>query len=211
MKKNITDVNFNYSMSISYTHADNIQLNNIDLFNEITYGTITVLYSEESYYQKIFSSKRKKPKNAKNIIFCFDSHKYVLEKKSINKLEYFNITQFNSSPCPSIIKNITNDKKFLKVTSSIKQDTDDLKLNYILSNLDMLKFHPSFPNITYSIYNCIYRMHNLYYSNSVKNIIELACIYNGKDSIRFIFAYNNKEIEKEEISYLLLQILCNNF
>ena len=195
-------------MTTAYTHADNIQSNKT---NSIEYGTITVSYFDESYYQKVFGKKMKKPKNATNILFCFDSHKYVLEKTSINKLEYFNVEQFNNSPCPTIIKNITNDKKFIKVTSSIKQDSDDLKLNYILSNLDLLKFHPSFPNITYSIYNCIYRMYNLNYTNSFNNVIELACIYSGKDSIRFIFAYNNKEIEKEEISYLLLKILCNNF
>jgi len=195
-------------MSTTYTHAANIQLNKTD---SMEYGTITVLYPDESYYQKVFSTKRKKPKNAKSILFCFDSHKCVLEKKSISKLEYFNATQFNNSPCPANIKNITNDKKFLKVTPAIKQDTDDLKLNYILSNSEMLKHHPSFPNITYSIYNCIYRMHNLPHIDSFKNIIELACIYSGQDSVRFIFAYNNKEIEKEEVSYLLLQILCNNF
>jgi hypothetical protein len=54
-------------------------------------------------------------------------------------------------------------------------------------------------------------MHNLPHIDSVKNIMELACIYSGKDSARFIFAYNNNEIEKEEISYLLLKILCNDF
>jgi hypothetical protein len=194
-------------MSTVHTYAVNIDSCEIDLLDEITYGTITVLYPNKSYFQKIFGIKIKPI----DILFCFDSYKYVLEKKSINKLKYFNFTQINSSPTPTIIKNNSSDKIFLKVTPAIKHETDDMKLNYILSNLEILKFHPSLPNITYSIYNCIYRLYNLNNIYPVKHIIELACIYNGKDSNRFIFAYNNNEIKKEEISYLLLKILCNNF
>ena len=93
-----------------------------------------------------------------------------------------------------VITNNLTATTFLKIVSTIKQDTDQIKLNYILSNLKILKSHPSFPNIVYSEYNCIYR------SQSNSNVIELACIYDGKDSTRFIFAYNSKQIKKEEIN-----------
>jgi hypothetical protein len=194
-------------MSEICTHADNIDLRETDLFEEITYGTITVLYKDLSYYQYLFGYERKK---TKNIVFCFDSCKYILEKKSISKLKYFKFSQFDSLSCPSIIKNKKNDRIFIKVAPSIKQENNTMKLNYFLTNIKILKGHPSIPNIKYSIHNCIYRLHNLRLKHSVVNIIELACIYTDEYTSRFIFAYNNIEIKKEEISYILKKILCNN-
>mgnify|MGYP001267670829 CR=1 FL=1 len=184
-------------MSEVNKHAENI--------NESEWGTITVEYESNKGVFTWFTSKSHKPKNAKNIHFSFTNDKYVTDKNSVSNIKYLNLVDSINSPCPLVITNNSTATTFLKIVSTIKQDTDQIKLNYILSNLKILKSHPSFPNIVYSEYNCIYR------SQSNSNVIELACIYDGKDSTRFIFAYNSKQIKKEEIMFILLKILCNNF
>lgn len=181
------NINIRIIMSESKTHADNIE-----------YGTITVIYEvNKSFFSWLFS-KLSKPKNAKNIQFTFNKSKYIVDKKSISNIEYFNVVESINSPCPLIVTNNANIKNYLKIYPVIRQDNESLKLNYILLNLKMLKLHPSFPNIIYSQYNCIYRLQNQNYSVYLNNDIELACIYNGKDSMRFIFAYNNDEIKKRK-------------
>jgi len=187
-------------MSEVNKHAENI--------NEFDCGTITIEYELNKGFFAWFTSKSHKPKNAKNIQFGFSNDKYVTDKTAVSNIEYLNFVDSINSPCPLVITNNSTATTFLKIVAAIRQDTDEIKLKYFLSNLKILKSHPSFPNIIYSHFNCIYRLQS---NSNVNNVIELVCIYDGKDSTRFIFAYNSKQIKKEEIMFILLKILCDNF
>ncbi len=196
-------------MSENQTHAESnanhILANKIDPFKELEYGTITVLY-DKSWFSLF--SKSKKPKNAKEIFLCFDSDKTIVDKQTVKKLDYFEITHSGTSPCPLEFSNRTSNKKYLKMVSSIRKENGDYA-----SDLKILSPHPAYSNIVKTQYNCLYHMHDMKYTGHVKYILGLGCIDSSANEniSKFIFTYNQSELDINQVSYILIGILCNNF
>ncbi len=196
-------------MSDNLTHAElNVKTllgNKIDSFKELEYGTITIIYDSSLFP---FFSKSKKPKNAKEIFLCFDLDKTIVDKQTVKKLNYFDITHSGTSPCPLEFSNKINNKKYLKMVSSIRKEHGDYT-----SDLKILSSHPEYSNIVKNQYNCLYQMHDMKYTGHVKYILGLGCIdSNANENIsKFIFTYNQTELDINQVSYILLGILCNNF
>lgn len=196
-------------MSENQTHAESniktILTNKIDPFKELEYGTISITY-DTSWSWFPWFAKSKKPKNAKDMIFCFESEKITINKHEVKKLDYFDVTHSGTSPCPLELSNIKNNKKYLKMVSSIRKENPDYT-----SDLKILSSHPAYSNIVKTQYNCLYQMHDMKYSGHVKYILGLGCIGSDANMIKFMFAYNQTELDIKQVSYILLGILCGNF
>ncbi len=194
-------------MSKNQTHAElkinHILANKIDPFKELEYGTITIIY-DTSWFSWFFKSK--KPKNAKEILLCFESEKIIIDKHEVKKLDYFDISHSGTSPCPIELSNKLNSKKYLKMVSSIKKENGDYA-----SDLKILSLHPAYSNILKTQYNCLYQMHDMKYSGHVKYILGLGCVGSDKNTSKFIFTYNQTELDINQVSYILLGILCGSF
>lgn len=187
------------------THAENnfqtyVPRKKINPLSEVEYGTITITYELPWF------SWLSKQKNKKEIIFCFDSNKQIINKKDVSDLKCFDVTNSGSSPCPSQITNLQTGKTFLKLSPSIKKDQEHNP------ELKILSGHPAYSNIIKTPYNCFYQMQNLDYQGHTKYILGLGCLNNDDKNIcKYIFAYNSSEISSNEVCYILLKILCNNF
>ena len=197
-------------MSIEQLNTDNLsdtykikkKLNSLD---ELKYGTINIQYTN-SFFSKCFCIN-KKPKHAVNILFSFDSDNYVIDKNNIKPNDNIIFNESLGSPCPSVIKNILLNKSYIKIASSVKKNIIIIPDKNNLSDLKIFENNPFFPDIIPSKYNCVYIAHDFNYIGHTKYILGLSCISNSK----FIFTYNHKEVMKDEILFILLQIFYNNF